>query len=343
MTPDAMHCRNLQIHRGRIRRGFTLVELLVVIAIIGMLVSLLLPAVNSARESARNIQCKNHLRQIALATIVFTDANTGAFPPARLERNYNEPSAVCAGRQPSWLVRILPYLEEEALFAKWDLELDFNEHPKDVRHGLVRTYFCPTRRGGTNLTVETANYQGGMLPCGCPGGIYKQYGGALGDYGANHGDPSPGLAIPDGLQYGGNGTGILISSRGFCGESPWILMPGWRDKIRVRHVKDGLSKTLLVGELHVPLGRLGVWPDNAPIFDGDHMPASARIGGVGYPIANGSSDVVTDFMSFGSWHPGGCNFALGDGSVLTLQSAMDAQALGRMCHRSDGTEAVAAR
>ena len=95
----------------RFRSAFTLVELLVVIAIIGVLIGMLLPAAQSVREAARRTQCLNNLRQIGLATTMFHDVHL-AFPPARLypKKNAQAPFDK-GGDQPSWLVRILPFLE----------------------------------------------------------------------------------------------------------------------------------------------------------------------------------------------------------------------------------------
>lgn len=95
---------------GRSHRGFTLVELLVVIAIIGTLVGLLLPAVQTAREAARRSACSNNIRQLALACHNFADANSGYLP------NSARPGTV----RISWITRILPYIEQQALADKFD-------------------------------------------------------------------------------------------------------------------------------------------------------------------------------------------------------------------------------
>lgn len=79
-----------------------------------------------------------------------------------------------------------------------------------------------------------------------------------------------------------------------------------------------------------------LYPDDTPIFDGDHMFGSARVGGPGYPIGSGPKDELTQFMSFGSWHPGGCNSVRCDGSVQTLDPDIDTITLGTVCHRKDG-------
>ena len=94
---------------GSVRRcGFTLVELLVVIAIIGVLVALLLPAVQAAREAARRAQCVNHLKQLGLACHNYHDQN-GWLPNTRHDANF------------TWMTMILPQVEQPALFAKWNL------------------------------------------------------------------------------------------------------------------------------------------------------------------------------------------------------------------------------
>ena len=312
--------------------GFTLVELLVVIAIVAILVALLLPAVNVARESARRAHCVNNLRQLALATANFESA-TRLYPPARLEPRPGDFSTYCGGLQPSWPVRLMPYLEEQAQFETWDLYGEFKLHDVAVRNGVLPSMICPTRRGNGQLAVATATYETEPAPCGC-GGYRKQFGGALGDYGAVHGDPSP---ASDGgrnnFSYGGFGSGIIISSRPQCER---FQATGWIDRIRVKDIKDGLSNTLLIGEMHIQQEELGKYPFDGPIYDGDVFQSWARIGGPGFPIAYGANDLATDFLSFGSWHPGGCNFALADGSVRSLQPWLDTSILANLCHRRDG-------
>src|SRR5688500_12419399 len=91
------------------RKGFTLVELLVVIAIIGILIALLLPAVQAAREAARRYQCTNNLKQIGLAMHNYHDIN-GKFPPSRIAR----------GDYITWAVLILPYMEQQAMYELWN-------------------------------------------------------------------------------------------------------------------------------------------------------------------------------------------------------------------------------
>ena len=129
--------------------GFTLVELLVVIAIIGILVALLLPAVQAARESARRAQCQNNLKQIAIALLNYEDSN-GILPPAGLwgenvkDREFNYSDQVYA----SWAVALLPYAEEQPTFDAIDpsLPLTADVH-RDVRGKRLSFMECPSDNG----------------------------------------------------------------------------------------------------------------------------------------------------------------------------------------------------
>ena len=126
------------------RRGFTLVELLVVIAIIGILVALLLPAVQSAREAARRIQCANKLRQLGLALHAHHSAH-GRFPTGAQIPDYTQPSSapVNHGAMLSWHARILPQLEEQALYDQIDWEGGYDEN-KPVSLQPVKLFWCPS-------------------------------------------------------------------------------------------------------------------------------------------------------------------------------------------------------
>ena len=121
----------------RVSSGFTLVELLVVIAIIGILIALLLPAVQSAREAARMMQCAAKLKQIGLAVDVFHETYE-KYPPARYRDDY-----------PSWFVLILPFLEGAGEFAIWDTSRPYYHPANAVARTLPNPmYHCPTRRSG---------------------------------------------------------------------------------------------------------------------------------------------------------------------------------------------------
>ncbi|MFK7734791.1 MAG: DUF1559 domain-containing protein [Pirellulaceae bacterium] len=329
---------------SRRRRAFTLVELLVVIAIIGILAGLLLPAVQAAREAARTMQCKNNLKQISLATIMFHDSFR-KFPPSRYQPRPGDTENPCGGNEPTWLVRILPYLEQQAAASRWDASDSYASHPENVRTFTISTFCCPARRTvndavGDGLAVSSGT-KTCYLPCGCPypcqGDTSGNIPGAVGDYGGNHGDMSAGsVGLPSDFYYGGNGNGLIISSRATCvGDNPI----DWIDKIDVADATDGLSNTFLVGEMHVPLGTLGTSPGDAFIFNGDNVFNSARIGGPAVPLVSNLKDNGTGLASWGSWHTGICQFAMGDGSVQAISTNIDTETLGYLGNREDAQAA----
>jgi len=332
----------------KIRCGFTLIELLVVIGIIGILVSLLLPAVQAARESARSMDCKNRIRQLALAAQMHHDS-LKFFPPARYEaRPDSNPSDRCGLETPTWLARVMPYLEESALGEQWDFSKPWHEHPEGVRTTVPDIFLCPSRRAGTR-PVGTRSLRtsvsggGGRLPCGCPipprpVEVSLDIEGALCDYAGNHGDLTPGASgLPTDFYFGGNGTGVIISTRPVCKEGKAIAP---MDRIRMASVLDGTSSTFLFGEKFVSAINLGSFPEDSPAYDGDHLPASCRLAGPGLRLASGPSDPLADMFSFGSWHSAGVHFALVDGSVRLFSSDTDTKLLGSLSNRGDSRVVV---
>ena len=129
------------------RKAFTLIELLVAIAIIGLLVALLLPAINAARSAARSVHCKNNLRQLALATINH-EAAKQCFPPARIQPRPGDSTNIrqCGGDGVTWIVHVLPYLEEAQWSENWELHDDFASHAANDRLRPLSTLVCPERR-----------------------------------------------------------------------------------------------------------------------------------------------------------------------------------------------------
>lgn len=318
------------------RTAFTLVELLVVIAIIGILIAMLFPAVQSVREAARRVDCMNKLRQIGLATLSFESAH-GAYPPARL---FPRPDAVApydkGNNEPSWLVRILPFIEQGPFYEQWDLSMGYEDHPDEVISQAIELYFCPSRRSFDDAKAPDATETVEITaPCGC-GGFYQIdiVGGATGDYAGNHGDLSPGsIGAPSDYYFGGNGTGVIITSRAIEA-SPNQL--SWIDRIRHSSILDGTSNTVLAGELHVTTDNLNRIPYNGPIFNGQDLAAFARIGGPGVPLLGARQESPTGILGFGSWHPQSCNFVYADGSTHSVNNSVDTVTLGKLCHRADG-------
>ena len=329
----------------RARSGFTVVELLVVVAIVGALIGLLLPSVQAAREAARRAQCKNNLRQIGLATIQYHDAH-GHFPPARLQsREWNAPH--CETSQPSWFARILNYLEGTPAGSQWDYDRPYENHHQAVREFAPPALVCPSRRSTSECVIPNGDVSHMVTyPCGCMRSEVVQISsGATGDYAGNHGDYTGGsFGAETDYWRGGNGTGVIISSRPICraaseapaaaggvGSSPI----GFKDKVRLKHVTDGGSRTLLAGEMHIPMGRIAQFPENGPLYDGSDLTAFARIAGPNVPLARGPQDTTAGLMGFGSWHPGVCPFVLVDGSVRDLDVFTDTIVLQSWSRRAD--------
>ncbi len=206
--------------------GFTLVEVLVVIAIVGILIALLLPAVQAARESARRTQCINNLKQIGLA-IENHDSLKKAYPMGRDQtRQYGV----------SWAFQLLSYMENEPLFKSRQLEerVDSDENAMALRTP-VPMFFCPSRRSA----VADRDFDNDDDP------TLKPAAGAGGDYAAN-----PGKDILYGIVPGAEGRDkrvrSMIVKRAEAG--PMFTF----SRIQSRQVSDGLSKTLAVGERHIP-------------------------------------------------------------------------------------------
>lgn len=159
--------------------------------------------------------------------------------------------------------------------------------------------------------------------------------GALGDYGGNHGDLSPGSKGADSdFYFGGNGTGIIISTRPKCSDDKVV---GWTDKIRSKDVVDGLSQTFLIGEMHVSRRQLRALPNDGPVYCGSRVNYAARVVGPGARLSLGANDDSASLYSFGSWHLDVCHFAFGDGAVRAVSVDTSTGVLANMGHRKDGT------
>lgn len=325
-----------QRQRAEHRDGFTLIELLVVIAVIGILVALTLPAVQQARSAARRMQCSNNLKQIALAAHSFHDTY-GAFPPARLildtPRTPNDTATRIAMDEPSWLVRLLPFMEQSALHERWDEYSVYGTHPASVRNQAIPVFLCPERHSPDSAVAPDKTIRI-TSPCGCPVGVQFSPGGAVVDYVANHGDLSPGaLGRPTDFCWGGNGTGVIISSRPVGDQT--AIGRNWLDKISMSDVSDGTSNSILIGEPHVPREKDLTTPFNGPAYYGRHLTNFSRIGGPGVPMAHNPGDPRAGLYSFGSSHAGVVQFAFADGSVRPVSTSLSSRILGLLTNRQD--------
>ena len=315
-------------------QGFTLVELLVVIAIIGILVALLLPAVQAAREAARRMSCSNNLKQLALATHLIHDKDKKL--PYGALRSQAAPFPYPAGEQLSptgaprrcgLMHQLLPFIEQNNLYDRWD-QFVFNNNDRDppsaarfsgnhFMRQTVSTLVCPSNPMGGSLHNKSFD------PNSTSNGQYflTHYYGAAGRRGYNRGptgrpslyNPLAPLVADANVSPGGSADGVFNQNQRF----------GFGE------IVDGTSNTLLLGErkyfdpIHDALGNSKiqdwgwVWfGASADCFLGTSTPINWMLP-VNFTGPCGSNLQLCEdrYNAYGSMHPGGAQFALSDGSV----------------------------
>jgi prepilin-type N-terminal cleavage/methylation domain-containing protein len=312
---------------GKSRSAFTLVELLVVIAIIGVLVALLLPAVQAARESARRAQCSNHLKQLGLAVHGFEDVNK-VLPPARMD-NYGGVT---------WAVFILPYLEQNAFYQQWDINrwyYDQGPNGNITRQTQLKIFYCPSRR--RSLNVSQNNDVPEIPFSGAPGNVNVP--GSLGDYASCNGDTDADFIIaPNGaliqtlLTYTTGQVNPTPAGQVPCSGSPCVVQT-WKSRTRIANITDGTSNTLVIGEKFVRLSSYGFNEDTA-LFNGDRPDPTLRVAGPRWPLARTVNEAYN--RQFGGIHPGICQFVFLDGSIRSVSNVTSGTILGFLANREDG-------
>lgn len=297
-------------------RGFTLVELLVVIAIIGILVALLLPAVQSAREAARRMQCSNNLKQIALSSHNFHDTYK-KMPPGILSQD-SKFNGITGGHQyVGHLVYLLPFLEQQNVYDRIDAALDINvDHYPGTSYGTGKPIAAWWTVGGTWAAAQT-KIPGFECPSAQP---YNNQRTAaylrtnsltitIGWWGQN-------LPELGRTNYAGSAGGIGEAHT----NAGWAAYKGlfWpRSKNRFADMLDGTSNTIAFGEVlgdRIPPNDKGVM---LYAFTWMGMGPMTTAWGLASPVSK------PGYYQNGSMHPGAVLFALGDGSVRSVSGTVD--------------------
>jgi prepilin-type N-terminal cleavage/methylation domain-containing protein/prepilin-type processing-associated H-X9-DG protein len=306
--------------------GFTLVELLVVIAIIGVLVALLLPAVQAAREAARRMKCQNNLKQLGVALHNYHDL-FGRVPPAGIH-NQGSQSAGSSSWGPSWAVMLLPMIEQGNLHAQYNFSvIRTRDVPNDkVSATTIQAYVCPSDPPNPAPWVNTTPH-------------------ARGNYACNSGPRSA--------------FSVTEFPQGIRG----AFSPPFYWGTAFREVTDGLSSTVFLGE--ILMGResgdsRGAWASPLGVFFSGTSGSSATPPTQPMPInGNALDDARRDrparcsapnndrnlrciadgdrpTHALRSRHPGGVQILLGDGSVRFINNSLNMQTFLSLLGAADG-------
>lgn len=299
----------------RKRSGFTLVELLVVIAIIGVLVALLLPAVQQAREAARRMSCSNNMRQMGIATHNHHD-QFKQLPHAGVDWTYppryiNGVAQVKEQQFAGWGFQLLPFLEQQQLFDGSGMP-DDDTRMRNAIAAAIPAYFCPSRRPAKTKKPVGAWYG--------PSGTYS------------HGQTDYASANADG------DNGVIVKMNIDGSQNPTVVVGG------LESIIDGTSNVLMYGEKRVALYQIADYAsdDNEGYSSGwDHdvvrgmgdaraNPVWTRV-----PLPDLKAWGYGD-LRFGSSHPAGFNMTLADASVRFIPYNIDGVLFARLGCRNDG-------
>lgn len=289
--------------------GFTLVELLVVIAIIGILIALLLPAVQAAREAARRMQCANNYKQIGIAMHSYHNA-VGSFPTGI----FMWYAGTCAAPSSSsgqydgfgWSSFILPYMEQGQIYDQLDFNTGYGHGVNwEVSANFINGYLCPSDPGGHELVQVSSGRQNGATEPEDMAVIHMAGIADSADWSCDgtHGNPNR------------NGDGMLFNA----------------SKVKVSDVTDGTSHTLLVGEI------IGSRPGEYSGLMWITYSLTGTQNGINMPVRDPTIS-HWDIYNFGpsSYHPGGCHFLYADGSSHFIVETISQNLLNALTTRSGG-------
>jgi prepilin-type N-terminal cleavage/methylation domain-containing protein/prepilin-type processing-associated H-X9-DG protein len=293
---------------ARSSRAFTLVELLVVIAIIGILIALLLPAVQAARESARRAKCQNNVKQLLTGLNLFHDAK-GAFPGG-IEPGYTQ--NITPNLMHSWVPYIFPYTDEQAVHDQYNFNIAWNAGSNALitRHVSQALDFplllCPSIEHNTRAMLDYAAI------CG-PG---------------NYVDPEGNSYVEYWHRGGAWNLGVLIAV-GARRDASVPSRPPATDRISVKHITDGTTYSIMLGEsagrdiydFTPPVNESAYWAN------GDHAFAH-----------HGAAVNISPIDELYSDHPSGLNIGMADGSVRFLNEVTPKRVIDFLATRAKGED-----
>ena len=323
--------------------GFTLTELLVVITLIGILIALLLPAVQAAREAARRLQCGNNVKQLALAALNHESA-VKSFPTGGWDRLWlGHPDRGFGGRQPGgWIFNILPFIEQQTLH-----DLGAGSSGKGIEDANAQriatpiAYMnCPARRPAALYDISPTYIIQFILTKGPVAKVARS------DYAINGGDyvqwwydehSPPDLATGDDPHFGWDD---MSKQTGICYQ---------RSQVKMSEISDGTSNTFLIGEKFIDCNHytdgkdLG---DSETMYCGDHNDLIRWTGIVGTAGTATYNNLPRQDRStfgegnhvqwFGSAHPDAFNMSFCDGSVRSISYSIDGEVYRCLGNRKDG-------
>ena len=317
--------------------GFTLVELLVVISIIGILIALLLPAVQAAREAARRMECQNNLKQLSLGCL--THEHAFAFLPSG-GWGYawvGDPDRGSGKNQPgSWAYSILPYIEQQALY-----DLGRDGQPGTVSNGQMTAACqrdqtplsvlnCPSRRAAAIYPKPLAE----IFPLPNGGSAWNmtlRLQGIAGDYAASAGDSLGECPGPDSVAL------AVSYDWSACGASSSTGVVYCHSETSFAAIRDGTSNTILLGEMYVQADQYTTggdyYADGGTPYNG-HGNYTDRWTVTGLPPCQDRPGHV-DMYGFGSAHADACHFAFCDGSVRAISYSIDTTVYACLGNRDD--------
>ncbi len=326
---------------SKLSPAFTLVELLVVIAIIGILVALLLPAVQSAREAARRSQCLNNLKQIGIAMYSYHDTHS-QLPEATPYGG----NTIAGG---TWATNILPFLEQQNLYDQFDLSIPFasarftgdNTGPNEqALTTVIDSYICPSDNDASEPVLcgrgDSSQVAGGGSanpPCGMGLWYPVSIGPTQPDGCFFCPEPAPSYCCR-GCSFGTIGITPQGSCSGRADDSSVGMFSRFPVGYKFAQITDGLTHTIMAGET-LP---------HCLIWNCAHCP-NFPLASTSVPLNHDTCDDGTRDLTwpktsgFRSGHPGGAHLLMGDGSVHFVSDGLDYRTYNELGTRSDGEAA----